>query len=343
MRRLLLGSVALAALMGTDSARAADLVLKAPAPPVQYSDWTGAYVGMEGGYGWGNDSFGFGGQNSALGPQDFNTFTAPPVPPVPKWDPTTYFTRVYNLPLVIPGLGSITTRGFLFGGFFGAQRQIGFWVVGLEGDFDGADIIGSGSNTVVTNASTTAQVFQSTSTSFAGPPPYTTTTTTAFTPVINPGAISTTTSTLAVDRKIDDLASVRGKVGYTPWERLMFYGTGGLALAHQTTDITFTQSTTGLMVGVPGKGLPAVVTPPTIPFSSSVSANASNGAMLFGWAAGGGLDYKVTQNLILGAEYLHYDFGKVGFALTNSGGVSLAGNGKTTVDAIKGRISWLIN
>jgi opacity protein-like surface antigen len=339
MRKLLLGSAALAALMSTDTAMPADLVVKAmpPAPPVQYSDWTGVYVGIEGGYGWGNDSFGFGGQNSARVPQDFSTFTAPLV----KYVDPTYFTRVYNLPLVISGLNSITTGGFLFGGFIGAQKQTGFWVLGLETDFDGADITGSGSNTVITNASTTAQVFKSTTKSFAGPPPFTTTSTIAITPVINPGAISTTNSMISVDRKIDDLASVRGKFGYTPWQSLMFYGTAGLALAHQATDVSFTQTTTGTMIGVDSKGVFHAA--PTIPFSSSVSANASNGAVLFGWAAGGGLDYKLTQNLILGAEYLHYDFGKVGFSLNNSGGVSLAGSGKTTVDALKGRLSWLIN
>src|ERR1700686_3623118 len=264
MRKLLLGSAALAALMATGTAMAADLVVKPipPVAPVQYSDWTGVYVGVEGGYGWGNDSFGFGGQNSARVPQDFNTFTAPPVP---YCDPT-YFARVYNLPLVMPGLDSITTGGFVFGGFLGAQKQSGFWVLGLEVDFDGADITGSGSSTVVTNASTTAQVFRSTTTSFAGPPPYTTTSTIAITPVYNPGAISTTNSTLSVDRKIDDLASVRGKFGFTPWQSLMFYGTAGLALAHQTTDVSFTQTTTGTMIGVASKGV--FNKAPTIPFSS---------------------------------------------------------------------------
>jgi outer membrane immunogenic protein len=162
--------------------------------------------------------------------------------------------------------------------------------------------------------------------------------------VFNPGAIATTTSNLSVDRKIDGLASVRGKLGFTPWQTpwqcLMVYGTGGLALAHQTTDITFSQTTTGLMIGTDSAGSHAT---PTIPFTTSTSATASNGAVLFGWAAGAGLDYKLTQNLIIGAEYLHYDFGKVGFALNNSGGVSLAGSGKTTVNTIKARISWLIN
>jgi outer membrane immunogenic protein len=335
MRKLLLGSAALAVLMGTHTAMPADLVVKAPPPyPVQlpYPDWTGFYIGIEGGYGWGNDSFGYGGRVSTLGPQDFITFSEPLV---------SFGTRVFDLPLVIPGLDSIQTKGFLFGGFFGWQVQQGNWILGLEGDIDGANIKGSASSTVVTNATTTAQPFETTTFSFAGPPPFTQTIT-AFGPVYNPGAISTTTSTLTVNREIDALASVRGKLGFTPWQCVMIYGTGGLALAHQITEITFSQTTTGLMIGQP-PGNTVFRTAPSIPFTTSTSATASNGAVLFGWAAGGGIDYKVTQNLIIGGEYLHYNFGKVGFALNNAGGVSLAGSGKTTVDTIKARISWLIN
>jgi len=332
MRRLLLGSAALAALLAVDAALAADLEVKAPPPRIAYPDWTGFYVGIEGGFGRGSDSFGFGGRVSTLDPHDFITFTEPQVQ---------FATRVFDLPLVIPGIGTINTSGYLFGGFAGAQQQVGNWVIGMEADMDGANITGSASSTVVTNRTTTAQPIQITTLSFAGPPPYTVATTSFLQGVDNPGAISTTTSNLSVTRAIDELASVRGKIGFTPWQYLMVYGTGGLALAHQTTDITFSQTTTGLMIG--DNNAPVFHTAPTIPFTTSTSATASNGAVLFGWALGAGLDYKLTRNWVLGAEYLHYDFGKVGFSLNNSGGVSLAGSGKTTVDAVKGRISWLFN
>jgi opacity protein-like surface antigen len=288
---------------------------------------------LEAGYGWGNDSFGYGGRVSTLGPQDFITFSEPLV---------SFSTRVFDLPLVIPSLDSIQTKGFLFGGFFGAQRQWGNWIIGVEGDIDGAGIKGSASSTVVTNSTTGAQPFQITTLSFAGPPPYTETIRVPLEGVLFPGAISTTTSTLSINREIDALASVRGKLGFTPWDCVMVYGTGGLALAHQITDITFSQTTTGKMIGQ-ASGNTNFQTAPTIPFTTSTSATASNGAVLFGWAAGFGLDYKFTPNLIVGGEYLHYDFGKVGFALNNAGGVSLAGSGKTTVNTIKARISWLIN
>jgi outer membrane immunogenic protein len=60
MKRLLLAGVALAALVG--SASAADLPRRAPvaAPPVPYVaqayNWSGFYVGINGGYGWGKGS-----------------------------------------------------------------------------------------------------------------------------------------------------------------------------------------------------------------------------------------------------------------------------------------------
>jgi outer membrane immunogenic protein len=333
MRRLLLGSAALAALLAVDAALAADLEVR-PAPPAQpipYPDWTGFYFGIEGGYGWGTDSFGFGGKVTTLDPHDFITFSEPLVK---------FGTRVFDLPLVIPGINTINTSGHLFGGFAGAQQQLGSWVIGIEADFDGANMTGSASSTVVTNRTTAAQPFQTTTLAFAGPPIYTVSTT-SFGGVYNPGATSTTTSNLSVTRAIDELASVRGKIGFAPWQYLMIYGTGGLALAHQTTDISFNQTTTGLTIGVDNTTF--FHTAPMIPFATSTSATASNGAVLFGWAAGAGVDYKLTRNLLVGAEYLHYDFGKVGFSLNNSGGVSLAGSGKTTVDAVKARISWMFN
>jgi len=56
MKKLFLASVALVALTVGGSALAADMPVKAkrvPPPPPVYS-WTGFYVGVNGGYGWGH-------------------------------------------------------------------------------------------------------------------------------------------------------------------------------------------------------------------------------------------------------------------------------------------------
>jgi outer membrane immunogenic protein len=71
MKRVLLTTVALAALALGSQAMAADLPVKAaPLAPPTY-DWSGFYVGGFGGYGFGNQNI-----NNATGPAGFANFTA---------------------------------------------------------------------------------------------------------------------------------------------------------------------------------------------------------------------------------------------------------------------------
>jgi outer membrane immunogenic protein len=112
MRNGLVFSVGLLALIvaGGGAAVAADLPLKAPppmAPPV--SDWTGFYVGIHGGGGWGHTSF----------------------------DPA--FTSNSALLLAVAPPNANPTGG-VFGGQVGYNWQWGSVVGGLELDFSGADI-----------------------------------------------------------------------------------------------------------------------------------------------------------------------------------------------------------
>jgi outer membrane immunogenic protein len=109
MKRILLATAALLAFAATTPAGAADLprvqpVVKAPvvAPPVAYN-WTGFYVGINGGGAWGRSSF-----DGALGT-----------------------------------LGNFDTSGALAGGTVGYNWQYGQAVFGLEGDIDWTNIRGS--------------------------------------------------------------------------------------------------------------------------------------------------------------------------------------------------------
>ena len=102
--------VALAAL-GSASALAADLPQRpAPAPllaPTPVYNWTGIYVGLNGGYGWGNQ------------------------------DPLNLISNRFDG-------NSLSFSGGVFGGTVGAQIQSGHVVIGFEADLDWSGMKGSG-------------------------------------------------------------------------------------------------------------------------------------------------------------------------------------------------------
>lgn len=116
MKRLVLASVAVAALMG--AANAADMPRRAamPTKAVQYNapyNWTGAYIGINGGGGWGRTNF-----------------SAPATS------------------------GDFNTSGGLIGGTIGYNYQVNQAVFGLEGDLDWSNIRGSSACGVGLNCET---------------------------------------------------------------------------------------------------------------------------------------------------------------------------------------------
>jgi outer membrane immunogenic protein len=109
MKRLLAAAAGIVALGMTGSAFGADLPLpvKAPPPPPWY-DWTGFYIGANGGYSWGRSWDRFSGPG-------FATFTSP-----------------FNM------------NGGLGGGQIGYNWQFNrIWVIGLEADIQGTGERGS--------------------------------------------------------------------------------------------------------------------------------------------------------------------------------------------------------
>jgi opacity protein-like surface antigen len=118
---------AIAVIGGATVAAAADLrpAFKAPpAPPPPVADWSGIYTGWEGGYGWGHESFD------------------------PAFDPFFAESSIMMMETWITGgptpiIDSIHQSGWLFGGFVGAQKQWSNWVIGIEANYDGANIKGS--------------------------------------------------------------------------------------------------------------------------------------------------------------------------------------------------------
>jgi outer membrane immunogenic protein len=86
----------------------------------------------------------------------------------------------------------------------------------------------------------------------------------------------------------DIQGSIRGRFGIA-WDRLLAYATGGVAFGGFNTSY----STTGNNCGAPF-------------FSSNSFSNTR-----VGWTAGGGLDYAVTNNWSVFAEYRYTSFGNV--------------------------------
>jgi outer membrane immunogenic protein len=102
MKAFVLGGLVAAFAAGT--AVAADMPLKAPPPPVIVATWTGTYIGINGGYGWG----------------------------------TTDHTDVFGVTT-----GTFNQNGGMFGVTYGGNWQSGHVVLGFESDYDWADIKGT--------------------------------------------------------------------------------------------------------------------------------------------------------------------------------------------------------
>ncbi len=112
MKRILAGALVVAGFSG--HAFAADLPARTytKAPPIVAAyDWSGFYIGANGGYGWGNN------ENADIQPGG-GFWTAAPGREVRTFTP----------------------EGAIYGGQIGYNWQFGNWVLGLEGQYDGAGL-----------------------------------------------------------------------------------------------------------------------------------------------------------------------------------------------------------
>jgi outer membrane immunogenic protein len=100
------------------------------------------------------------------------------------------------------------------------------------------------------------------------------------------------------------LGTTRLRGGFLVTNDLLVYGTGGAAYGHvKVSDATCSNM---------------VFTTPTV-----------------GWALGGGAEYAMTSNIVIGAEYLHVDLD--GPSVTN--GLQTLGT-RVPVDIVRGRLSY---
>src|SRR5262245_37821684 len=123
MKKMFLSSVAVAALRSGAAGMAADMAGKTPPPPQAWS-WSGFYIGVQGGAGWGITEDNLTSQVGCL--LDFGICNETPL---------------------LPGVrrGSYPISGWHGGGTVGWNWQIGPIVFGVEGDISGANIKGDSS------------------------------------------------------------------------------------------------------------------------------------------------------------------------------------------------------
>ncbi len=258
MNRLLIGSVALAAIgLGAPAALAADMMRAPPvAAPVAYT-WTGCYVGLQVGNSWGRS------EHTAVA----NTFDT---------NPNTGVIRP------IPAGASITNGPFSLTGFIGGVEggcnlQVGWWVFGIEGDWSTTNKEG--------------QAFEPDSAASVIRPN-------------NPFWVSST--------KERWLGTLRGRLGFTVWDKSLLFVSGGGAWAKIDTSEFLLNGNVGAAFG-------------TV-FAPSATTTHQEGHWQGGWTVGGGWEYALGYGWSIKTEYLYVDLGR--FTTFNSiiPGNTLTGN-----------------
>ena len=214
MKRTLVVTV-LALLIAASRASAADLPVH-PGPPAYYPvpavyDWGGGYVGINGGYAFGQSEWTDDGPN----PSGLNSS------------------------------GSFNVNGGLVGGTMGVSGQWGAWVLGVEGDFDWQGVSGTSSSAFCTSLFTSANV-------------------------------GSTPAGLSCKTQSNWIWTFRPRVGYA-WDRLLLYGTAGVAGANVQTGLNGLPLQTNFEVG---------------------------------WTAGAGLEWAFAENWTFKVEYLFVGLGK---------------------------------
>jgi outer membrane immunogenic protein len=145
--------------------------------------------------------------------------------------------------------------GFIGGGQLGFNYQWNWLVLGVETDFQGTDI--EGNDKIEPFAGFTA-------------------------PPANSDAF------LEAHERLQWLGTARGRVGFAPMCRLLFYATGGLAYGN----VDYSAQTNFGTTLFHGSSYP-------VNFTETKT----------GWTAGGGIEYAISNHWTVRAEYLHYDLG----------------------------------
>jgi outer membrane immunogenic protein len=166
------------------------------------------------------------------------------------------------------GASSASGHGYVGGGQVGYNLRLNTFIAGLEADIQGAGVRGRGS--------------------FAG----------LGTALDSFGGVTLTNnvaSSVAHEKTVDWLGTVRGRIGYLVTPALLAYATGGLAYGGVTATTHIGQAWAG-----------------TDNLSSVLQTLGGVGYFSdtrVGWTVGGGLEWMFMPNWSLKGEYLYYDLG----------------------------------
>jgi outer membrane immunogenic protein len=246
--------VLLATLAFSGSAYAADMVVKAPPSPVPAAaaNWTGFYIGGEGGVAWSRNA---------------DTWTAN--------DPIS--AAIVNGTNGTPGeqpLASpynVNRNGAVAGLELGYNWQVDpRWVVGVEADFSGAGIRGSGGTSSLLGSAGGVSVFDNTSSS----------------------------------QNTDWYGTVRGRLGWLATPNLLIFGTAGLAYGKTDQSANFVF---GSNINAPIPGAAGGFT--TNCATNAVCYSGSSSTTQIGWAMGGGIEWLFNRHWSAKVEYQFVDLG----------------------------------
>jgi outer membrane immunogenic protein len=278
MRLLPITLVAIiSALSSYGPASAADMPVKAPIASPAYN-WTGFYLGVNAGYGWGRNNADFTGDGRTGAGNDF-------------------ISRVFDGPLnfnPITRSQGINSAGAVGGDQVGYNWQFSpVWVAGLEADIQASGLRGS----------------------FNRPA--------AFVPL-----------SLNAEQKLNWFGTVRGRLGYLVNERILLFGTAGLAYGETEASANFASNNGFFAVGA--TAINCVAGPACL---GGRSTNTSAG-----WTAGAGAEWAATNTVSLKLEYLHIALPDSTVVMTAiapaTGNATVTANFRNQFDIVRAGANW---
>lgn len=188
-------------------------------------------------------------------------------------------SNVYTITGFAPETSSTQMNGGVFGGQIGYNWQPARnFVIGIEADLQGTWQNGTD------NPPGTGTSFCATGTTFC----------------------TATTNVVGVDEKLRWFGTARARLGFVPWDNVMFYVTGGAAFGEVEWNATTTFTGTTSLSGTPIFTTTAV---------NSATATATHA----GWTVGAGSEWVLSGPWTAKLEYLFVDLGTFGNTYTAGG------------------------